>query len=137
VVASSPVTDRDRLSERAEVIKATTEIADAIALRDVDAVAARLAPEFVHRIPGGATTDAATFLSGIRQIPGEISFVRLEHLEVDIWDASALVSGIQHAQVRIDGYTVDDRRAFVDWFVKSSGGWRLRAAVEPPPSPEP
>ena len=129
--------DEDRRGERAEILKVATEIADAIALRDVDALAARLAPGFVHRIPGGATTDAATFLSGIRQIPGDISSVRLEHLEVDMWDASALVSGIQHAQVRIDGQEIDDRRAFVDWFVKSSGSWRLRAAIEPPSSPEP
>ena len=126
--------DGDRAGEQGEVIKAATEIAEAIALRDVDALAVHLAPGFVHRVPGGATTDAATFLSGIRQIPGDISFVRLEHLEVEVSEGSAMVSGIQHAQVRIDGQAIDDRRAFVDWFVKSSGTWRLRMAIEPPPS---
>jgi hypothetical protein len=120
------------MNAREEVIEAATAIAEAIARRDVDALAARLAPGFVHRVPGGATTDAATFLNGIRQIPGEINFVRLEQLEVDIAEGSALVTGIQHAQVRIAGKDVDDRRAFVDWFVQSSGAWRIRAAVEPP-----
>jgi hypothetical protein len=47
-------------------------------------------------------------------------------------EESALVTGIQNAQVRIAGKDVDDRRAFVDWFVKTSGAWRIRAAVEPP-----
>jgi hypothetical protein len=121
-----------QLDERQQVIEAATAIANAIAARDVDSLASLVAPGFVHRIPGGATTDTASFLNGIRQIPGDINFVRLEHLEVDLSEESALVTGIQHAQVRIAGKDVDDRRAFVDWFVKTSGAWRIRAAVEPP-----
>jgi len=34
--------------------------------------------------------------------------------------------------VRDHGKLVDDRRSFVDWFVKDSGDWRIRVAVDLP-----
>ena len=60
-------------------------------------------------------------------------FVRVEQLTVD-------VSGDQRDRHRpfsrhgsnIDGSVVDDRRAFVDWFVRQGGQWRLRTAVDLP-----
>jgi ketosteroid isomerase-like protein len=106
------------------------KIADAIARRDVDAIARSLAPGFVHRTPDAEARDAGAFVAGIEQIPGEIVFVRLISLEVDLSDRGALVTGIQHAQVRIDGKDIDDRRAFVDWFVQLDGEWRIRVAVD-------
>jgi len=120
------VSDRDR------VVEASERLADAIARRDVEAIGKLLAPGFVHRTPGGDSVDAAAFLAAIPQIPGEIEFVRLEALQVDLHGDGAFVTGIQHARVRIDGRHVDDRRAFVDWFVRVDGAWRLRAAAELP-----
>jgi hypothetical protein len=32
----------------------------------------------------------------------------------------------------IDEQVVDDRRGFVDWFVKVDGEWRIQAAVDLP-----
>jgi hypothetical protein len=58
--------------------------------------------------------------------------VKLEELEVDVCASGALVTGVQHAQVLIDGQVVDDRRGFVDWFVKHAGEWRIQAAVDLP-----
>ena len=49
--------------------------------------------------------------------------------------AGALVTGIQHARVRLDGELIEDTRPFADWLVKEAGEWRLRAALEIP-SPE-
>src|SRR5688572_25615411 len=116
------------MDESERVIRAAREIAGAIERRDVDSLAAALAPGFVHHTPGGQTASAEVFLEGIRDIPGEILFVRLDSLKVDISDGGALVTGVQHAQVRIDGKPIDDRRAFVDWFVADSGTWRIRVA---------
>jgi len=42
------------------------------------------------------------------------------------------VTGLQQAQLKIDGAVVIDRRPFVDWFVKEAGGRRLRAAIDLP-----
>lgn len=109
-------------------------IADAIGKRDVDALARVLAPEFVHRGDAGAESDGAAFLEGIRGIPGEIVFVRLERVDVAIEGDAAMLTGIQRAQVRIDGAVIDDRRAFADFFVKLDGTWKLRGAADFPAS---
>lgn len=114
------------------VVQAARQLAAAIARRDVDAIQERLAPGFVHRTHGGAGTGAEAFLRAIEQIPGEIIDVRLERVEVDMSPAGALVTGVQHAQVRVDGQVIDDRRGFVDWFVPHAGEWRIQAAVDLP-----
>jgi hypothetical protein len=120
------VEERDRVAESAQ------RIARAIAGRELAVLRAFLAPGFVHRTPGGDTVDAEAFLRGIELIPGDITFVRLERVEIDMSDTGALVTGIQHAQVRVDGTLLDDRRPFVDWFVKDAGTWLIRAAVSLP-----
>ena len=124
------------MQERERVIDVAKRVAAAIGRRDVAAIGALLAPDFVHRTHGGAGADRAAFLAAIEQIPGEIVFVRLEQLEVDIFASWALLTGRQHAQVRVDGQVVDDRRGFVDWFVKQGNEWRIQAAVDlPAPGP--
>jgi Domain of unknown function (DUF4440) len=55
-------------------------------------------------------------------------------LTTDVSGDSAIVTGVQHAQLTIDGAVVDDRRSFVDWFVREEGDWRLRLAVDLPVS---
>ena len=114
------------------VAQAAREIAAAIAKRDVGAIRERLAPGFVHRTHGGTVADAEAFIQAIEQIPGEILVVSLERLEVDMSPSGALVTGVQRAQVRVDGEVIDDRRGFVDWFVKHAGEWRIQAAVDLP-----
>jgi hypothetical protein len=120
-------TDEFLLQERAHAI------AGAIAQRDVAVLAELLAPGFTYRSDGGATTsDAAAFLDGIRGIPGEIAFVRLESVAIDLAGDAAMLTGVQHAQVRMDGQTIDDRRAFADFFVKIDGSWKLRSGADFP-----
>ena len=109
------------MSEAQQVIDAAERIADAIGKRDVGALGRELAPEFLMRTPGGETRGAAAFLDAISQIPGEIVFVKLVALNVDVSGDSAVATGVQHAQVRMEGQTIDDRRPFVDWFVKNEG----------------
>lgn len=111
------------LSER---IAAAIGQRDAVTLRDV------LAPGFVHRTHGGERHDSEAFLHGIEQIPGDISFVRLEALQIDECPTGALVSGVQHARLVVDNEPIDDRRGFIDWFVRIDGRWRLQAAVDLP-----
>ena len=125
------------MNERERVAEASERMAEAIAGRDLAAIRELLAPGFVHRTHGGAGADADAFIRAIEQIPFEIMSVRLDQLEVDICATGALVTGVQHAQVRVDGQVVDDRRGFVDWFVQHAGAWRIQAAVDlPAPNPE-
>jgi ketosteroid isomerase-like protein len=122
------------MNDRDQVAEVSREIAAAIARRDVNAIRQRLAPGFVHRSLGGDGADAEAFLQAIAQIPGEIRLVTLEQLEVDLSPSGALVTGVQLAHVALDGQLIEDRRAFVDWFVKGEhdDAWRIQAAVDLP-----
>jgi hypothetical protein len=120
------------MSEREQVAEASEKIAAAIARRDVTAIRELLAPGFVHRTLGGEGVDAEAFLRAVEGIPGEITFVRLEQIDIDMAATGALVTGVQHAQVVLDGQVVDDRRGFVDWFVQQAGAWRIQVAVDLP-----
>jgi ketosteroid isomerase-like protein len=122
------------MEERDEVAEASERFAAAIARRDLAAIRGLLAPDFIHRTHGGAAVDAEAFVRAIEQIPGEILRVKLEQVEVDMSATGALVTGIQHAQVLLDGRVVDDRGRFVDWFVKRGAEWRIQAAVDLPGS---
>jgi hypothetical protein len=120
------------MDEAQQVRQVATEIADAIGRRDVESLARVLAPGFLVRTPGEDGRGAEVFLDGIRQLPGEIVFVKLTSLTVDLVDGGAVATGVQHAQLHMDGTTIDDKRPFVDWFVKHEGEWRLRLAVDLP-----
>ena len=92
-----------------------------------------LSADFLYRAPGGPSIASDTFLRGIAEIPGEINFVKLESLQMDVVnDSAALVTGIQHARVTVDGQVIDDRRPFVDLFERTPDGWRIRTAVDLP-----
>jgi hypothetical protein len=117
-----------RLSER---------IGAAIAARDTATLRGILAPGFTYRSHEGERADGEQFLTGVEHTPGEIVFVRLERLHIDECPTGALVTGVQHAQVVVDGDRIDDRRNFVDWFTKIDDEWRLQAAVDYPVFEEP
>jgi len=120
------------MSDRDALLDTARRMAAAIRARDRAGVQALLAPGFVQRTIGGAAVDADQFLAAIEQIPGEILSVELVELEVDLEGETAVVTGVQHARVRIDGEVVEDKRPFVDWMVKASGAWRFRAAIDLP-----
>jgi ketosteroid isomerase-like protein len=119
-------------AERDAVADCARRIASAIGARDTATLATLLDDEFVHRAPGGAATGVTAFLEGVTAIPGEIVSVRLEDLAIDVAGGTALATGIQHAEVRVDGQLITDRRGFVDWFVKTGDTWRIRVAVDLP-----
>lgn len=121
--------------EHDAVADCARRIAAAIAARDTATLATLLDAGFVHRAPGGVTTEAPAFLDAIVKIPGEIVSVTLHELAIDVVGEAALATGIQHAQVRVDGQLIDDRRGFVDWFVKVGDTWRIRVAVDLPAAP--
>jgi hypothetical protein len=124
------------MSERDEVVRLAHAIAEAIGRKDVETLRKMMAPGFVQRTFGAAASDTEAFLNAVAQIPAEILSVQLEALEVDVTPHGALATGRQFAQVRVDGEIVDDRRGFVDWFVKDGGTWKIQAAVDLPlPAP--
>jgi ketosteroid isomerase-like protein len=125
------------MSPDVEVERCARRIAEAIGARDTATLQTLLADEFVHRAPGGASTDLAAFLTAVAEIPGDIVSVTLEDLVIDVVADMALATGIQQAEVRVDGQLIKDRRGFVDWFVKTGDTWRIRVAVDMPAASEP
>ena len=115
------------------IAAAAEAVATAIGARDVNALRSLLAPGFVHRTHGGEVAGLETFLQGIAAIPGEIVFVKLDQLRLDVTPAGVLATGVQHARLIIDGETIDDRRGFIDWFVDVNGEWKIQAAVDVAP----
>src|SRR5690349_13724881 len=105
------------MTDREAILDAAQRMAAAIGRRDTRAVETLLADGFVQRTIGGAAAGARQFLAAIEQIPGDILSVDLADLEVDVSADAAIVTGIQHARVRVEGRTVADKRAFVDWMV--------------------
>ena len=120
------------MNDAEQLVTISEQLAAAIARRDVAAVRGFLAKEFARRPAGGDAVDAQAFLAGITTIPGDILFVKVEHVTTDISGDTALVTGIQHTQLKIDNAVVIDRRAFVDWFVREAGEWKVRLAVDLP-----
>ena len=118
------------MPDRMRIAAAAEAVAAAIAARDVNTLRGLLARGFTHRTHGGPASDAETFLQGVAAIPGKILSVTLEDMRIDVTPTGVLVTGFQHAQVKVDGHTIDDRRGFIDWFVESEGSWKIQAAVD-------
>ena len=118
------------MSSRDEVLELSHRIAEAIGRRDIGWLSGMLAPGFVQRTLLGDARDATAFLKAIEGIEAEILFVRLERVEVDVRDGGALATGVQLARVRVNGEEAEDRRGFVDWFVRVDDDWRLLVAVD-------
>jgi len=121
------------MDERGRIAEAAHTLARAISRKDAAAIREVLTTDFSLRTPGKGAVDAVRFVAGIQQIPGEIIFVRLENLEIDLMGPSALVTGIQRTQLRIDGNLVEDVRPFIDWFVQDElGRWQIKVAMDLP-----
>ena len=116
-IESALMDDRERLIE---ISKPGAAIAGGLA-------ASGCSPAVSLRTP--ARPVEPTLPRGITQIPGDIPSVTVEQLTTDVSGDGAIVTGIQHAQLKIDGELVDER-SFVDWFVRDGGEWRLRLAVD-------
>lgn len=116
------------------ILEAAHALAAAIARRDATGVRTFLAPDFELRAPGGASVDGAAFAAGIQQIPGDIRFVKLLDVRVELLGRRALVTGVQHASIVLNGDEVADRRPFVDLFARGEDGvWRVQLALDLPP----
>ena len=114
------------MDDRAAVMRVAGAVAEAIGRKDAAAVRQMLAVGFVQRSLGGSSSETEAFLDGVASIPGEVLTIRLEQLEVDVTPVGAVATGIQFAQVHVHGQLIDDRRGFVDWFVRDGGNGGCR-----------
>jgi ketosteroid isomerase-like protein len=112
----------------------------AIAAKDVEALGAELTDDFVYTQIGGAQQDRQAFLDSISDMPFRIVELRSDAIEVRVMGDLGILWGLQHARVVMpDDTIVSGTTAFVDVFVMSTNGWRLRhaCAVELPANLQP
>ena len=119
------------LDVEARLKQAEQRIFHAILARDLAALEAELDEDFVLSPIGHPEQDRPAFLAAIRDMPYQILEIHGEEIRVHVLGDVALVSGIQRARVALpdNGAIVNAATAFVDAFVKSGAGWRLRHAV--------
>jgi ketosteroid isomerase-like protein len=97
----------------------------AIEAKDAAALEPILADDFVFRDSRGGDLTRAEFLKNVASIPAKIESVRGEHLKVDVYGDTAILTGLQRAAVTADGKQAASHGAFADVFMKRGGRWQL------------
>jgi hypothetical protein len=117
-------------SDERELLRVSRAILESIRTKNAESVGRYLAPDFVHRTERGHRSSREQFLSGLAEAPFHIDAIEFETITTDTFASTAIVSGVQAAQVRAaDGGLVRARTAFTDVFVRAGGGWLLQAAT--------
>ena len=106
------------------------QITDAIRKRDRPGLEAVLMADFVQIDEFGHRLGKEPFIAAVEAGEFEIEELSFESLSVEQFDETAVVCGVQRAQVRLPaGDRVEGRTAFTDVFVRAADGWRLRLAT--------
>jgi ketosteroid isomerase-like protein len=113
-----------------ELEQLSHEIMDAIRTRNRRALEAVLTADFVQIDELGHRLRKEPFIAAVEAGEFQIEKLWFESLSVEQFDETAVVSGVQRAQVRLPaGDRAEGRTAFTDVFVRTADGWRLRLAT--------
>jgi ketosteroid isomerase-like protein len=113
-----------------ELEQLSHEIVDAIRTRNRSVLEAVLTADFVQIDELGHRLGKEPFIAAIEAGEFQIEELWFESLSVEQFDETAVVCGVQRAQVRLPaGDGVEGRTAFTDVFVRTADGWRLRLAT--------
>jgi len=108
-------------------------VIDAIRRRDATALGALVSEGFVLAGSDGSVTPRDAFLRGAVEFPGEILELSALHLRARVVGGVGVLTGLQHARVRLPtGIEVDDVAFFTDVCVRSGTGWRMAFAHSGP-----
>ena len=121
------------------ILKIEHEIMTAIKSKDSATLESLVADDFIYRTHFGAEANKGEFLKSITSFPLEILAIRGEELKVNVYGETAILTGVQHADVRTpEGNTEESAVAFTDVFVRREGQWRMVLAygVELPSEPD-
>ena len=122
-------TETAHADDREAILRVERRTMAAIRGKDVAALSAILADDFVYRTPGGADAGRAEFLNNIAALPFELLEVRGEELHVFLNGETAVLTGVQRARYRAaDGAEGVSTVAFADVLVKRGGRWLLALA---------
>ena len=114
-----------RQDPTATILALEQRIFRAIEAKDPAALEPILADDFVFRDSRGGDLTRAEFLKNVASIPAKIESVHGEHLKVDVYGDTAILTGLQRATVTADGKQTASNGAFADVFMKRRGQWQL------------
>jgi ketosteroid isomerase-like protein len=121
------------------ILQLERETMEAIRNKDAAALSRILADDFVLRSPAGADLNKTEFLKLAQSIPVKILSVKGENLKVNVYDQTAVLTGVQRSTTQADdGKEETSAGAFTDIFIKRQGRWLLVLAYNvdlPAPSP--
>jgi ketosteroid isomerase-like protein len=131
------MTTNDSAEAVEAILQIERDIMAAIKSKDAKSLEPMLAEEFIYRTHFGAEADKRAFLESIASFPIEILSLRGEELKVNLFDETAVMTGVQYAEARPpEGEPEQSAVAFTDVFVRRDGRWLLILAygVELPES---
>ena len=120
------------------ILKIERDIMAAIKGKDSATLESLVADDFIYRTHFGAEANKSEFLKSIASFPLEILAIRGEELKVNVYGETAILTGVQHADVRTpEGNAEESAVAFTDVFARREGQWRMVLAygVELPSEP--
>ena len=119
------ISDQDRALEQI-IHGVSQDVFTAIRLKDLTSLRRILAEDFVHRTSDGLESGKEEFLSGIWDMPLEITSIRGEHLLVSVYGDVAVMTGVQRAEWRQgDKAEGISSVAFADVFALRGGRWLM------------
>lgn len=122
----------------AAILQFASDMMAAIKNKDAATLGPMLADEFIYRTHFGAEADRTEFLTSIASMPQEILSIRGEELKVNVFGATAILTGVQIGEARpLEGEVEESVVAFTDVFVEREGRWLMVLAygVELPSEP--
>lgn len=116
-------------ADEAELVRESGRLLSAILGRDRAVLEELLDPEFAHVDAANQRTGRAEFIGTILGSTYRVIDAGFETISVERVGPVAVVTGIQRAEVELEGgQKVESRGVFTDIFVRAGSGWRIRFA---------
>jgi hypothetical protein len=123
------MTQKSSHDPRLAVRQAQHEFWAALKSKDKGALERILAEDFVGRSPGQTNQDRTAFIATLTGFPRQVRSVGSESLEIHIWANSAVVSGVQLAQLELpNGQLKTNRIAITNIFQEQQRQWLMKFA---------
>jgi ketosteroid isomerase-like protein len=108
------------------VLRVQEQFWQALRSRDAALMAAVLAPEFVGRSPGEADQTREEFVATLTAFPVRIADIDGEALAIHVFDAVAILTGVQVARLELpDGTARSSRVMLTNVFCQRGLNWRM------------
>jgi ketosteroid isomerase-like protein len=112
-----------------ELLRVQEQFWAALQSKDRKAFEHLLAEDFMGRSPGQPNQDRTAFIDTLTGFPVQVRSVGSDNLEVHVLGTTAVVTGVQVAQLEwVDGQVKENRIAITNVFQHQDGRWLLKLA---------